>query len=128
MEANELKITPITKEALWESSIEEHHLSSLVPLLLPPSVPATSLSTYKDRGLQTDKRLDFNIALKQLQVVTWVKSQLKSELLHKQHKQDTKEDELIAAHKREISARFRAKAVQKEIDKMMLQFQEDATK
>ena len=30
--ANELKITPITKEALWESSIMEHHVSSLVPL------------------------------------------------------------------------------------------------
>ena len=54
-EANELKITLITKEALWESSIKGHHLSSLVPLLLPPSVPTTSLSTYKDRGLQTDK-------------------------------------------------------------------------
>ena len=43
-EANELKITPITKEALWESSIEEHHLSSLVLLSLLSSVPATSLA------------------------------------------------------------------------------------
>ena len=42
------------------------------------------------------------MALKQLQVVTWGKSQLKWELLHEQHKQDTREDELIAAHNREI--------------------------
>ena len=33
--ANELKITPITMEALWESSIEKHHLSSLVPFICP---------------------------------------------------------------------------------------------
>ena len=83
-EANKLKITLITKEALWDSSIEEHCLSSLVPLLLPPLVPATSLRIYKDRGSQTDDRLDFNMALKQLQVVTWAKSQLEWELLCKQ--------------------------------------------
>ena len=40
-DVNELKITPITAGALWESSIEGQCLSSLVPL----SVPATSPST-----------------------------------------------------------------------------------
>ena len=73
-EANELKITLITQETLWESFIKEHYLSSLVPLLLPHSVPATSLIIYEDRGAQTNERWDFNMALKQLQVV---KSQLK---------------------------------------------------
>ena len=42
-EANELKITPITMEALWECSIKDHHLSSLVPVLLWSLVPAVSL-------------------------------------------------------------------------------------
>ena len=55
-EANELKITLITQQTLWESSIEEHHVSSLVLLLLPQLVPATSLITYEDRGAQTDER------------------------------------------------------------------------
>ena len=65
------------------------------------------------------------MAVKQLHVFTQAKSQLKQELLHEQHKQDTKEDELIATHNREISE-IQAKA--EEIDKMMLQFQEDAVK
>ena len=52
--------------------------------------------------MQTDKGLDFNVALKEVQVATLVKSQLKRELLCKQCKQDGKEDELIATHNREI--------------------------
>ena len=91
-EVNELKTILIAKEAPWKNSIKEHCLSSLVPLLLPPSIPAASLSTYKDRGLQTDERLNFNTGLKQLQVVSQVKSQLKQELLCKQHEQDMRED------------------------------------
>ena len=65
------------------------------------------------------------MALKQLQVVTQAKSQLEQDLLCKQHEQDAKEDELISAHNREIG-KIQAK-VEKEIDKMMLLFQEDAT-
>ena len=114
------KITTITKEALWESPIKEHHLPSLVHLLLLPSVPAASLSTYKARDLQTDERLDFNIALKQLQVVTQAKSQLKLELLCKQCEQDAKEHEPIATHSREIG-KIWTKA-EREIDKLTLLF------
>ena len=47
-------------------------------------------------------RLHFNMALKQLQVVIWVKFQFEWELLCKQHEQDAKEDKLIATHNREI--------------------------
>ena len=49
-------------------------VSSLMPLSLPLLVLATSLSTYKDRGLQTNEGLDFNMALKQLQVAMWAES------------------------------------------------------
>ena len=66
------------------------------------------------------------MALKQLQVVIWAKSKLKWELLCEQHKQDTKENELTAAYNSEFGE-IQAKA-EKKIDKMMLQFQEDATK
>ena len=66
------------------------------------------------------------MALKQLQVVTWAKSQHKQELFHEQHEQDAKGDELIATHNREIS-KIQAKA-EKEIDKMTLLFQEDTAK
>ena len=66
------------------------------------------------------------MALKQLQVVTWVKSQLKLKLLCKQHEQDAKEDKLIAAHNRKVS-KIQTKA-EKELDKMMLLFQEDTAK
>ena len=55
-EGYELTVTLIRKEMLWESSLEEHHLSSLVLLLLPPLAPAASFSTYEERGLQTDER------------------------------------------------------------------------
>ena len=103
-EENELRITPTTKGALWESSIEEQHLSSLVPLLLSGLVLAASLSTYEEMGLQTNERLDLSMALKQLQVVTWAKYQLKWELLHKQHKPDVREDKLIATHANKIQA------------------------
>ena len=93
-EGNELKVTPITKEALWDSSLEEHHLLSLVSLLLPLA-PAASLSTY-ERGWQTNERLHFGVALRQLQVATQGKSQLKWELLCKQCKQNARNDKLIA--------------------------------
>ena len=63
-EAIELKITLITKKALWVGSTKEHHLSSLVLLLLPPSVPAESISIYKDWGSQPNEGLD--VDLKQL--------------------------------------------------------------
>ena len=109
-------------EALWKTSIGEHHLSSLVLLL----VPTTSPSIYKDWGLQTNEGLDVHVALKQLQVATQAKSQLKWDLLCKQYELDAKEDKLIATHNREIS-KIWAKA-EKEIDKMTLQFQEEAVK
>ena len=48
------------------------------------------------------KDFNFNMALKQLQVVTWMMSQLNQELLHKQCEQDMTEDELIASHNRKI--------------------------
>ena len=89
-----------TKEALWKSSLEEQHLSSLVSFSLQPLAPATSLSTYKERGLQTNERLDFSTVLRQLQVVTQAKSQLEQELLHEQCEQNARKCELIA---REIS-------------------------
>ena len=54
------------------------------------------------------------MAIKQLHVVTWVKFQLKQELLCKQLEQDTKEDWLIATYNREIG-KIKAK-VGKEID------------
>ena len=89
-------------------------------------VQATSLSTYKGGCSQTNEGLDFSVALKQLQVATWAKSQLEKELFHEQHKQDAKEYKLIATYDWEITELW-AKA-KKEIDKVMLQFQEDATK
>ena len=66
------------------------------------------------------------MALKQLQVDTQAKYQLEWMLLHKQHEQVEKEDKLIATNNRDIYEIW-AKA-EKEIDKMKLQFQEDATK
>ena len=70
-------------------------------------------------------------------MVTQEKSQLKQELLCKQHEQDTREDELIATHNREMGKIWAR--VKKEIDEirtkaekgtneMTLQFQEDAAK
>ena len=72
-------------ELLWEAP-------SIIPgaSLAAALSPATSHSTYKDRGLQTNERLNFNTAHKQLQVVTWAKFQLEWELLCEQCKQDTK--------------------------------------
>ena len=125
-EGKELKFTLITKDALWKSSIEEHHLSSLVPLSLPPSVPAKSLSTYKDRDSQTDERLDFNMVLKQLQVVTWAKSQIWVGATLQ-----TVWAGCIGGqadcHKQQGDWKIQGKA-EKEIDKVMLLFQEDAAK
>ena len=97
---SELMVTPITLETLWESSIEEHCLATLVPLSLPPLVLAVPLCTCEDKVVLINKRQDLNMALKQLQVVTWVKSQLKQKLQHELHEQDTKETELIARAKK----------------------------
>ena len=80
-------------------------------LLLPPLAPAASLSMYEERGLQTDERLDFSTALRQLQVVTQGKFQLEWELLREQHEQNMREDELIA---RDISKIQAAATKQKE--------------
>ena len=75
-----------------------------------------------------DEGLDFNMALKQLQVATKAKSQLEAESFSsKQHEHVAKEEELIAAFTTGRLARYDAK-VKKEIDKMTLQFQEDAAK
>ena len=79
-EGDRVTVNPFTKEALWESSIEDHHLSSLVPL----SVTATSSHTNRDETSQTEEELGFSAALKQLQMVTQAKSQLELELLLKQ--------------------------------------------
>ena len=51
-------------------------------------------------GAQTDERQDVNMALKQLYMVTWVKSQLEWELLHKQCEQYAREDKLIVTDNR----------------------------
>ena len=106
---------PITKEALWESSVEKHHLSSLVTLLAPPAPPCTK----KDESSQTDGALDFSTALRQLQAVTEAKSQLKQELLHKQQKQHMREDKLIAREIGKIPANateWREKLAEKQED------------
>ena len=52
-EGDRLRVIPFTKEVLWESSIEDHWLSSLVSL----SVPATSSCDNKDESTQTAKNL-----------------------------------------------------------------------
>ena len=69
-DGNELMVTPITKEALWVSSVDDHHLSSLVPLSAPTIPPHTK----KDESSQTNGILNFSMALRQLQVVTHMKS------------------------------------------------------
>ena len=69
-------------------------------------------------------------------MITQAKSQLTQELLHEQHEQDTKEDELIATHNREIGKIWAwAKKeideiwakVEKGIGEMTPQFHEDKT-
>ena len=71
-EGDRLMFIPFTKEALWESSIEDHHLSSLVPLSI--------LSTSSHAN--TTKALNFGAALRHLQVVTQAKAQFEQELLY----------------------------------------------
>ena len=96
--------------------------ATLTATLGPSCIP----QHVKDRGLQTHEILNFNTALKQLQVVTGAKFQLKQELLHEQQKQETREDELIATHNREIDKI--GVGAEKEIDEMTLQFQGGATR
>ena len=91
-EGNELMVTLIIKEALWDSSVEDHHMSSLVPLSAPAAPPCPN----KDESSQTDKGLDLSTALRQLQVITQAKSQLRQELLCKQCEKNIREDKLIA--------------------------------
>ena len=108
-------VTLITKEALWESSVEDHHLSSLVLLSAPTAPPCPN----KDKISQTNEGLDFSTALRQLQVATQLKSQLKWELLCKQHEQNMREDELIAREIDKISvntAEWKEKLAEKQED------------
>ena len=58
-EGDRLTVIPFTKEVLWESSIEDHCFSSLVPLL----VPTTSSQTNRDKSSQTEEALSFSTAL-----------------------------------------------------------------
>ena len=105
VKAGELKAIPITMMALWDSSIEDHHLSPPVSL----SVSKTSPYSCRDRGLHTKEGLVFTVALGQLQVAAWVR------LHHEQHNQSTLDDEL-------------ATELQERRDRMKCQYQGDATK
>ena len=62
-----------------ESSGEDQHLSSPVPL----SVPSTPSHPNRDASLQTEEALSFSAALRQLQAATQAKAQLEWELLLK---------------------------------------------
>ena len=84
-----LTVIPFPKEALYESSFEDHHLSSLVLL----SVPATSSHTNWDEDSQTKEALGCSVALRQLQMVTQAKSQPEWELLLKQEELAPKQED-----------------------------------
>ena len=102
-EGDRLTVIPFTKEVLWESSIEDHHLSSLVPL----SVPSPSPYINKDESIQTVKALDFGMALIQLKVVTQDQTQLKWELLHKQERLAEEQENQWARMWKQLDTTFR---------------------
>ena len=58
-EGDSLKVIPFLKEALWESSDEDPHLSSPVLLL----VPSVSSHPHRDAGSQTEEAISFSAAL-----------------------------------------------------------------
>ena len=78
-EEDRLTANPFSKEALWDSFVEGHPLSSMMLL----SVPAASSHTNRDTSSQTEEALGFSTALRQLQMVTQTKSQLEQKLLLK---------------------------------------------
>ena len=71
-EGDGLKFYQVLMETLWESSAEEHHLSSPLPL----SVLIVSSHSNRDASTQTKETLSFSLALRQLQEVTQTKVQL----------------------------------------------------
>ena len=62
----EIKVYPFLWEALWESSKEDHCLSDLVLLSVPPS----SFSPHQEESSQTEKGFSLSLTLTRLQIIT----------------------------------------------------------
>ena len=96
----ELKVYPFFPEAFWESSEEDHHLSDLVLVSVPPS----SFPPHQEESSQTEEGPSLIPALMGLQSITQAKAQLKWELAHRMA---TKHKDQQAMMAKEVDTIFR---------------------